>query len=421
MSTMSLRELGLGREDPLDELAQNSALALEEAAAALDLESWITDRLRHPVDETTSFLQLVRDSGEATCVPLFQVQHSAMFGSTAGSFSLRSDLQLHTCEAIAMERAWQAALLDLPVDGASYGLVCDPDALSERELMRLLSTASRRLRLPGGQQAIIFPGGGCRRECMAKLFAETRDSGDLIVTGKPDCLGGLNLDRFQAEGVAAVVFAELRRMGKALATARVVIQGFGPSGQAVSKRLAGEGLMLVGLSDNSGGLYRADGLILDDILSRYNREPLLFGYSEAEHINRADLLGVNCDVLVLTSGSHEIHGKNSVTISAPLVIEGDWNAVTAGAKHKLTERNIQVVPWSVSTAGALLGAWWERCEMPISCRPEDLLTKTYACVERVLAKVAGYSSRQGQSLDQAARQLAVERVAESRRLCGARD
>ena len=115
MSTINLRELGLVSGHPLDELAGNSGLAFEEAAAALDLESWIVERLRHPVDETTSYLQLVRDSGEAICVPLFQVRHSATFRSTIGSFALRSDLQLHTCAATAMERTWQAALLGLPL------------------------------------------------------------------------------------------------------------------------------------------------------------------------------------------------------------------------------------------------------------------------------------------------------------------
>ncbi len=421
MSTINLRELGLVSGHPLDELAGNSGLALEEAAAALDLESWIVERLRHPVDETTSYLQLVRDSGDAICVPLFQVRHSATFRSTIGSFALRSDLQLHTCAATAMERTWQAALLGLPLDGASCGLVCDPDELSEGELMRLLTAASGRLRLQARTQSILFPGGGCRRECMAKLFVETRESAGLSIAGKPDCFGGLNLERFNAEGIAAIVFAELRRLGKAPDTAKVAIQGFGPLGQAVSERLASEGVRLVGLSDNSGSIYRADGLILDDVRALYNRESILIAYAEAEHINRADLLRTKCDALILTCGTHEIQGKNGIVISAPLVVEADWKAVSDAARCDLAQRNVRVIPWSIATAGALLGAWWEACEMQITCSPNDLLTRTYAGVEHVLAKVAGYCAGKEQSLDQAARQLALERVAQCCRLCGAKD
>jgi glutamate dehydrogenase/leucine dehydrogenase len=418
MTTTDLRELGLGTSDAFDELARNPSLALEEAAVALDLESWIVERLRHPVEESTSYLQLVRDSGDIVCVPLYQVQHSAVFGLTIGSLSLRPDLQPRTCEAIAMERTWQAALLGLPLDGASYGLVCDPDELSERELLRLLSIAAQRLRFQPGSGAIIFPGDGCRREYMAKLLAETRKSSDLLVTGKPNCLGGLNLVVFKAEGVAATASAELRRIGKQPAAAKVAIQGFGPLGQAVSERLTREGAVLVALSDNSGGLYRADGLILDDIRSRYDREPILFGYSEADHISRADLLQVKSDVLVLTSGSNEIHGNNWDTISASIVIEAHWNAVTSTAKRNLEARNVQVIPWSIATSGAMLGAYFESRERQIISRPQELFSKTHSCVEQALAKVANYSRANQASVNQAARQLTLERLAGCLRLCG---
>jgi len=401
----------------LDEQACNPSLALEEAAAALDPEPWIVDRLRHPVQETTSYLQLLRDSGDAVCVPLFQVQHSALFGSTIGSLTLRPDLQLHTCEAIAMERTWQAALLGLPFDGTSYGLVCDPDDLSERELMRLLSGAASHLRFQPRGQAIVFSGDGCRRECMARLFAETREGSNLIVTGKPDCLSGLNVDRFNAEGIAAIVSAELRRLGKAPATAKVAIQGFGPAGQAITEHLVSEGHTLVALSDNSGGLYRADGLILTDIRSYYDHELILFGYSEADHISRADLLQVKCDVLVLTSGPHEIHARNASTISAPIVVEARWNAVSASAKHDLAASNVEVVPWSIATSGALVGAYFESRQANVVLSPEDVLARTRARVEQALAAVVGYSRDNKESVNQAARQLAVERVAESLRRC----
>jgi glutamate dehydrogenase (NAD(P)+) len=419
MTTTELRNgnVGLGIPDAFDEVARNPSLALEETAAALDLESWIVDRLRHPVEESTSNLQLIRDSGDAVCVPLFQVQHSAIFGSTIGSLTLRPDLQLRACEAIAMERTWQAALLGLPFDGASYGLVCDPDELSERELMRLLTSAAQHLRFQRGRQAVILPGSGCRREFVAKLFAETREASNLIVTGKPDCLGGLNLDQFNAEGIAAIVLAELGRIGKTTGTPKIAIQGFGPLGQAVNERLASEGPTLVALSDNSGGLYRADGLILTDIRSHYDHEPILFGYSEADHISRADLLQVKCDVLILTSGPNEIHARNASTISAPLVIEAHWNAVSASAKRDLAARTVEVIPWSIATGGALVGAYFESRQAQVLLSLEDVRVKTRSRVEQALAEVLRYSHDNKEAVNQAARQLAVERVAESLRRC----
>jgi len=47
-------------------------------------------------------------------------------------------------------------LLGLPFGGASYGLVCDPDELSERELLRLFTCAAQRLRFPAGKAKRSF-------------------------------------------------------------------------------------------------------------------------------------------------------------------------------------------------------------------------------------------------------------------------
>jgi glutamate dehydrogenase (NAD(P)+) len=317
-----------------------------------------------------------------------------------------------------MERTWQAALLGLPLGGASYGLVCDPDELSERELMRLLTAAAPHVRSQPGKQAIVFSGDGCRRECIAKLFAETRDSGNLNVAGKPECLGGLNLDHFTAEGIAAMLTAELRRTGKAPATAKVAIQGFGSLGQAVSERLARDGFIIVGLSDNSGGLYRSDGLILADIRSHYDREPILFGYSQADHISRAELLQSKSDIVVLTSGSNEIHANNANTVAASLAIEAAWGGVTSAGKRTLAARNVTVIPWLVSAGGAPFGTWFESCGANVTSTSEELLSRTHACVERALAAVVRYSCNTKKSVNDAARQLAVERVAAGVRLNG---
>jgi glutamate dehydrogenase (NAD(P)+) len=249
------------------------------------------------------------------------------------------------------------------------------------------------------------------------LFAETRDSGNLNIAGKPECLGGLNLDRFTAEGVAAILAAELRRTGNAPATARVAIQGFGSLGQAVSERLARERFIIVGLSDNSGGLYRSDGLILADIRSHYDREPILFGYSQADHISRAELLQSKSDIVVLASGSNEIHANNAKTVAASLAIEAAWGGVTSAGKRTLAARNVTVIPWLVSAGGAPFGAWFES-GANVTSTSEELLSRTHACVERALAAVVRYSCNTKKSVNDAARQLAVERVAAGVRLNG---
>src|SRR5580698_11157491 len=63
----------------------HAALAFEETAAVLDLEPWLVQRFRHPVEESTAYLQILRDSGETVCVPFHVVHHSEMSGCAVGS------------------------------------------------------------------------------------------------------------------------------------------------------------------------------------------------------------------------------------------------------------------------------------------------------------------------------------------------
>ena len=164
--------------------SRHSMLAFEETAAVLDLEPWIVQRFRHSIEESTAYLQIPRDSGEAVCLPLLVVHHSEMSGCAVGSLSLAPGLQLRDCQVVAMERTWQSALVGLPYGGASFGLVCEPSELSEKELIGMVRPLARRLRRESGD-VLLFPGVGCCREFLGRLSTEIRDSHTVRLAGKP--------------------------------------------------------------------------------------------------------------------------------------------------------------------------------------------------------------------------------------------
>ncbi len=402
----------------LNDRGRHAALAFEEAAALLDLEAWIVQRLRHPEKESTAYLQLRRDSGDVACVPLFEVQHNTMSGSSIGSLSLVPDLQLRDCVAVAMERTWQSALLGLPFGGASYGLVCDPVELSERELIGMVDPLAHHLNPAVSSSAFLFPGRGGCRELMARLFGQIRNANSVLVTGKPECLGGLDVDQFTAEGVAAFVSSALRHAGKASIGARVAIHGFGCLGQAISQRLVREGLRVIALADNSGAVYRPDGLILDDIRARFAREQAMFDYTEAEHISRADLLHVETDVLVLTSGQNELQAESCNSVNARVVVEADWSAVSEAARERLARTGSTLVPWFLATCCALVGSYYEGCSLQILRKAEELLAQTYSVAERIADRVLRYADDSDGSCEAAAYKLAIEKAASCMRSCG---
>jgi glutamate dehydrogenase/leucine dehydrogenase len=409
-------EIDVRRSRIQNESASRSMLAFEETASLLDLEPWIVQRLRHPVEESTSYLQIVRDSGDAVCVPLFAVRHSEMSGCAAGSLSLASGLQQRDCRVVAMERTWQSALLGLPFGGASYGLICDPAEWSEKELIAIIPALARQLdqRRNG---TVLFPGEGCCREFLGRLAAHLRSTGDVQITGTPDCMGGLDHDVFAAEGIAALVSAALRHTGRATIGAKVAIQGFGALGLAVSRRLVREGMRIVALSDTSGGIYRADALILEDVATRFVQEPVLLEYPEAEHISRTELMSVEADVLLLTSGANQLNENNCQGVAAEVVVETGFNAISEDARNTLSGRTI-LVPWFLATCATLVGSYFEVHGSQILHRQEELLTRCYGIVGQVVGRVLSAGSEDDRSCEQAAYRLAIEAAASYLRACG---
>jgi glutamate dehydrogenase/leucine dehydrogenase len=145
---------------------------------------------------------------------------------------------------------------------------------------------------------------------------------------------------------------------------------------------------------------------------------VLFGYREAERISVEAILQAEGDVLVLASSPHEVHSGNWRKVSAPIVVEAVWDGVSPAAKEQLVNAERVVVPWSLATCGTVLGAYLEsRGEHPFRSL-DQLLQKTQEAVQRTYARVAAYSTAHSISLDDAARQVAVERVAAAIRTCG---
>lgn len=400
-----------------NESVPRSLVAFEEAAAVLDLEPWIVQRLRHPREETTAYLEVLRDSGDAVCVPFLTVRHSERSGCAVGSLAVASGLQQRDCRVVGMERTWQSALLGLPFGGASYGLVCDPAKWSEKELIAIIPPLARQLDQHRGG-SVLIPGQGCCREFMGRLAAHLRHPRDVKITGKPECMGGIDHDAFAAEGIAALVSAALRHAGRATIGAKVAIQGFGPLGRGVSQRLSREGMRVVALSDSSGGIYRADGLILDDVTTRFGQGSVLFAYSEADHISRAELMSVDADVLLLTSGSNELNETNQKQVTAEVIVEADFNAVSESARNLLSEKRRLVLPWFLSTCGTLVGSYFEVRGSQILDQPDELLARCYGIVGQVVERILRYVEQHESSYEQAAYRLAIEAVASQLRVCG---
>ena len=363
MTTHDLLPLAAVEED-LDPCME-SILDLEEASRVLDLEAWIQARLRHAEREISANLVLVRDNGEALPVTAFRVQHSSARGPVIGGVRLSPHTQVAELRAQAMNMTWQCALLGIPFGGSAGALVCDPAALSERELRHLSKDYVAALRgMIGPQCDVLMEDLGSNPQVLAwMLDAHARAVGHLepgAVMGKPAVLFGLpDHASAAAQGVFAALRIAVEESGRNLAGLRVALQGLGRMGSTLAPLLQDAGARLVAAADISGGVRCTEGISVPALLDWIASKSVLLGFPEAEGVSNTEMLEADCDLLVLAAAPRQITAANAGHVRASLVIEAAADAITHAAERTLQEQGARVVPAILAGAGATAAAYLE--------------------------------------------------------------
>ncbi len=406
-------------EDESDPLLR-ATLEFEEAAADLDLEDWIVQRLRHAERELTANLPLVRDNGEPVAISGVRVQHFSGGLPTLGSVRLSPEAHLHAVRAAAMEQTWQLALLQLPFGGAAGAIVCNPEELSERELRSLARAYAHALRgFIGHGSDVPTLGAGCHPQTVAWMLEATRATpADLAsVAGKPEALFGLpHAEDALAYGICGL----LGHIRPPVHVRRISLQGWGKAVTGMAQVMQQAGVRVVAAADSSGGLQNPNGIDASTLAAHWDHRGMLFGYADAEAVCNADVLEAECDALVLAAAPHQITSANASHIRAAIVFEASLGAISRAGEEALLRRGVIVVPWGVTTAGATLAAYleWLRNTQGALEQLPDLPQVTSARTCALYDAVHAAAQAHQVSLRRAAHVMAVERVAAQMRLLG---
>jgi glutamate dehydrogenase (NAD(P)+) len=182
-----------------------------------------------------------------------------------------------------------------------------------------------------------------------------------IVTGKPISIGG-SVFRHEATGAGVVMVVERAcgRLGWELAQQRCVVQGFGNVGGIAATELHEKGAAVVGVSDISGGLYAPDGLPIPELHAYVAEHGSLEGYVDGvARISNAELLELECDILVLAAREDQVTGANAGNVHARLVAEGANGPTSVEGDAILAERGIPVLPDILTNAGGVTVSYFE--------------------------------------------------------------
>jgi glutamate dehydrogenase (NAD(P)+) len=396
------------------------------AAQKLNLDQGLYRVLRNPEKQIIVSVPVLRDNGDVEVYTGYRVLYNTSRGPAKGGIRFDMNVTLDEVTALAAWMTWKCAVVNVPFGGAKGGVICDPSTMSNAELERLTRRyTSAIIDTLGPDSDVPAPDVNTNERVMAWIMdtysMHKRHTVTAVVTGKPIEMGG-SLGRREATGRGCMFVTReaLKRLKLPMRGARVAVQGFGNVGSTTAKLLHEQGASIIAVSDKQGGIHNAKGLDIPEVLNWVRDHRFLQGYSKAETVSNADLLTLDCDVLVPAALENVITSENAKDIRAKVICEGANGPTTAAADTILEQKGIFVIPDILANAGGVTvsyfewvqdrgGYFWE--EDTVNQRLERIMVRSFD-------EVVGMADRQKVNNRIAAYMLSIERVAAVHRLRG---
>lgn len=400
---------------------------VREAAKILKLDDATTELLCWPQREFKFTLPVKMDDGSTKLFHAYRIQHNTARGPAKGGIRFHPDETVDTIRALAGWMTWKTAVVDLPLGGGKGGVVCDPRAMSERELENLARAYVRAaVQYIGIDRDIPAPDVYTNPQTMAWMMDEyetiTQRHQPGVLTDKPMQIGGTEGRRDATARGGVITVREACRVLGVDPKGRYAIQGFGNAGQRAAllhQELLGGG-KLIAVCDSRGGVHNPNGLNPKDLVTHKLKTGSVVGFPGAEAIPRDSVLELKVDVLYPAALENAINEHNVGKINARIVCELANGPTTPEADLILHKKGIHVIPDILASAGGVTVSYFEMVqdsysyfweEEVVHQRLDRKLTKAYHTVQEAI-KEKGVHPRL------AAMVVGVARVAEACKLRG---
>ena len=338
---------------------------LHRAAAHLDIDPAIVERLKHPTKVQEVTVPIERDDGSVEVFTGYRAQHDSVRGPHKGGLRYHPEVTRDECVGLGMWMTWKCAVMDIPFGGAKGGIAVDPKRLSASEKERLTRRFAEEIRDSiGPNRDIPAPDMGTDPQTMAWLMdAYSMQEGETVpgvVTGKPPAVGGSHgRDEAPGRSVAIVTREAVEYYEMDLSTTTVAIQGYGSVGANAARLLDDWGATVVAVSDVNGAIYDPDGLDTHSIPS-HDEEPEAVTRQSVPHtITNDELLELDVDVLVPAALGNVLTAENAADVQADLVVEGANGPTTSAADEIFADRSLPVIPDILANAGGVTVSYFE--------------------------------------------------------------
>lgn len=335
-----------------------------------DLKSGLVEYLRTPAQSITVSFPVEMDDGSVRNFTGHRVLHNEVRGPGKGGIRYHPDVSLDEVSALATWMTWKCALIDVPFGGAKGGVACDPKQLPEAVLRRItrrfISDLGDNI---GPHTDIPAPDMYTDEQTMAWIYdtyhvMHPGRNNRPVVTGKPIELGG-SLGRREATA-RGCLFAVQQFLTHGIVSgletvdrARIVVQGFGNAGQIAAQLFHDEGAKVIAVSDSQGGVFCDEGLDLDAAIAFKQEHGTVVGLHGTTTLTNAELLQLECDVLIPAAMENQIRADNAAGVRAKLIAEAANGPTTPDADDILAEAGIHVIPDILANAGGVCVSYFE--------------------------------------------------------------
>ena len=398
----------------------------DRAAKLLDLNPDLYAVMRVPNRELKVYIPVRMDSGRIQVFEGFRVQHNFARGPAKGGIRYAPDVTIEEVRALAAWMTWKCAVVNVPFGGAKGGVICDPWQMSQGELERMTRRyASELIDIIGPEKDVPAPDMNTNEQTMAWIMdtysMHARHTVTAVVTGKPIDLGGSRGRReATGRGVLFVVNEAMKKFKMTPPSTRVVVQGSGNVGGIGAQLMHEAGYKVIAISDMHGGIYNPAGIDIPAAMEHLRATRSFEEYPNAERLSNAELLEIECDVLVPAATENQITSKNAERINCKVLAEGANGPTTAAADAILQRKGIFVIPDILANAGGVtvsyfewvqdrMGYFWK--EDVVNERLQDVMVASFN-------ELVKFAEKHNVDTRTAAYMLAIDRVAYDTRMRG---
>ena len=395
---------------------------IDDAAAYLDVDDGVIERLKHPERVLETNLTVEMDDGSLARFRAFRSQFNGDRGPYKGGIRYHPGVSRDEVKALSGWMAYKCAVVDIPYGGGKGGIVVDPRELSISEVERLTRSFATELRpIVGPDRDVPAPdvNTGQREMNWFKDTYETLENtvAPGVITGKAVSAGGSE-GRVEATGRSTMFAAReaFDYLGGDLAGATVAIQGYGNAGSVAAMLLEEQGAAVVAVSDSSGAVYDPDGLDTSAVKEFKTETGSVTGFGTPKELTNRELLTLDVDLLVPAALENAVDAEIAHDVAADVIVETANGPLTPDADDVLRDRDVLIVPDILANAGGVTVSYfeWVQNRQRFSWAEERVNDE----LERVITDgfddlVAAYESRDLPSLRVAAYVVAIQRVVDA--------